>query len=557
LFTRRFRASSIEGTAVSLIAAMAFVPLAARAQIPADTQPDVPTRILDRSRAETPSQTETRTRVLQPAIGLEELWTNNVNLQPSDARRSDFVTTIRPSVLINATGAHSRLVGSVAVPIVLYAHTGNENNQVYPQVDLVGNAELVERLFFIDGAINVSQQFFTPFGARPENLESATDNRYTSQMYRVSPYIKGEASGGIKYELRDDNIWNIPNDAPTSFNGASINTAESYTNQVIGRIGRDPLPLGWQVDYDRSEVRFTDQDPQLMELGRLRLLVQTDPRLQLGVSGGYERNEFPFSEYSGVIYGAGFKWRPSPVASSEGFWEHRFFGSSYGFSLDYRTPLSVWRVDVSRGITTYPQQLAALPVGGDVQRLLNSVFSSRIVDPTERQALIDQIIRDRGLPETLTDSVTLYTQQVTLQEIANATFGLLGARNSIFFTATYLRQEPIAGSGNPLPPDLAGLNNNTQYGANIVWTHQLAPLVSLGGNVAWARTVPNAPIVLASGTENIGTTNLTTVRVYLSRLLSPRTIIYGGARYQVQTSNSAQNEYDEAAVFVGVNYGFR
>src|SRR5213075_21442 len=185
-------------------------------------------------------------------------------------------------------------------------------------------------------------------------------------------------------------------------------------------------------------------------------LDQVDPTLQLQVSGGYERNDFPFSSYSGPTYGVGYNWRPSPVTSSEAFWEHRFFGSSYGFKLDYRTPLSVWTLNASRGITSYPQQLAALPTGGEVATLLNSLFSSRITDPAERQRIVDQVIRDRGLPSTLSGPVTLYTQQITLQESASANVGLLSARNSIFLSVFYVRSEPIAGSGNSLPPLLAG-----------------------------------------------------------------------------------------------------
>jgi uncharacterized protein (PEP-CTERM system associated) len=492
-----------------------------------------------------------------PSIGLEETLTNNVDLEPTSTRRGDLVSQLTPALGISGKSAHASLYGSIALPILLYVKTGAENNRVEPQVNLTGNAELVERFLFIDGSIYVTQQFFSPFGARPDNLGNSTDNRYTSQVYRISPYIKGEASDKINYELRVDNIWNLVNNAPTSFDGVPVNTSNSYTNQVIGKIARDPLPFGWQVDYNRSDVRFTDQsDSQLSELGRLRLQYQPDPVLQVSASAGYEHNDFPFTTFDGAIYGAGYKWRPSAVLSSEGFLEHRYFGSSYGFNLDYRTPLSVWSVNASRGTTSYPQQLATLPAG-DVTTLLNALFSSRVVDPAQRQQLVDQVIRDRGLPGTLSGPVTLYTQQVTLQEAATVTFGLLGARNSIFFSGSYLKSEPIAGSGDPLPPALAGANDNTQYGANIAWNHQLTQLVSVGANLSWSRTVPNAPILLPGEVENLGTTNLTALRVFFSAPVSPNTTLYGGVRYQVQTSNLLLNEYNETAAFAGFRYAFR
>jgi hypothetical protein len=43
-------------------------------------------------------------------------------------------------------------------------------------------------------------------------------------------------------------------------------------------------------------------------------------------------------------------------------YERRFFGASYR-SAEHRTPLSVWSLNASRNITSYPQELASLPAG--------------------------------------------------------------------------------------------------------------------------------------------------------------------------------------------------
>lgn len=479
-----------------------------------------------------------------PSVSLLETLTNNVNLDPSSTRQGDLVSQLTPALSIVEKGTHTSVTGSIAAPIVLYVKTGAENNTVYPQVNLVGNAELVERLLFIDSAINVSQQFYNPFGPQPTNLSSATDNRYTTSIYRISPYIKGEAGNNISYLLRDDNIWN-------SLNGAPVTTNNSYTNQVIGLLRREPVPFGWQLDYNRSAVTFTDQSTQLMELGRVRFLHDPDPAVELGISGGYERNEFPLSSDSGPTYGVSAKWRPNERTALDSYWEHRFFGSSYGVNFDYRTPLSVWGVHVSRNITTYPQQLASLPAGGDISALLNNLFSSRIADPAERQTIVDNLIRDRGLPQSLDAPLNLYSQEVTLLESASASAGFVGARNTIFFSVFYVKSTPISGSGQALPPELANLNtnNNKQTGASAAWTHKLTELVSFTGSINWTRTVANPPFV--------ETTNQGSVRALWTAPLSTRTSVFGGARYQVQTSNIPTNEYHEVAGFVGVNYSFQ
>ena len=126
----------------------------------------------------------------------------------------------------------------------------------------------------------------------------------------------------------------------------------------------------------------------------------------------------------------------------------------------------MWNVRLSRNVTTYPQALASLPAGGDVSALLNQVFLTTIPDPAERQQTIDQFIRDRGLPPTLTSALSLYSQQILLQESQSATVGLLGVRNTVLFTIFNVRSEPIAASGNPLPPTLAAATNNRQTGAS-------------------------------------------------------------------------------------------
>src|SRR4029453_14276915 len=68
---------------------------------------------------------------------------------------------------------------------------GAQNNKVYPEVDLLGNAELLERFFFLEGDVSVTQQFFTPFGGQPVALANATANRYNAESYAAPPHTKG------------------------------------------------------------------------------------------------------------------------------------------------------------------------------------------------------------------------------------------------------------------------------------------------------------------------------------------------------------------------------
>ena len=473
----------------------------------------------------------------EPTLGVEETFTTNADLNSNAQHRSDFVTELRPGFRVQELGAHTSLNGFVALPILLYARTGADNNKVEPNVSLLGNWELVDRLFFVESAIAVTQQYLTPFGARSDSLVNATNNRYTSQVYRVSPYLKGDAGSEYSYELRDNNIFT---------NGNSGVVTGTYTNELIGSFRRDPRPFGWAIEINRADTKFQGQDRQLIELARLRGLYQVDPQVQLSASGGFEHNELLVSNNDNVVYGIGIRWRPTERTNFDASWEHRFFGSSYNVSFDHRTPLSVWSLSASRNITTYPQQLASLPAGIDVAGALNALFLSRVPDATQRQTLINQLITDRGLPSFLSDAVNLYTQQITLQQSLIATAGFLGARNTVFFSAYHQRNEPVTGSGAVLPPLISAFDNNSQSGGSVVWSHSRTPVLTLTGNIDGSRTVSN---------DQSATSKQGSVRATLTQTLSALTSVYAGVRYQAFHSNVSPN-YEEAALFVGMNYRF-
>ena len=478
---------------------------------------------------------------MTPSLTFESTLTDNVNLAPNDQRKADWVNQITPGLRFAEQGAHSRFSGFVSLPILLYART-SENNYVAPTASVTGNAELVQNFLFIDASANVSQQYQTPFGAVPNNLANATNNRYTAQSYTVSPYIRGLLANNIDYEVRDSNIWSAGN------GGVGSTSGDAYDNFFTSHLTRQPTPLGWSLSYDRTALQFKEQPSETLQIARANALYQADSGIELSATVGYENNELQFTTERGVTYGVGGTWHPTDRTNVQAKWEHRFFGASYNVVFDHRTPLSVWSLRASRDITNYPAELAALPGGANVAGFLNSLLLSKVPDPTQRQSLVDQIIRARGLPETLTGPVTLLTRQVTLVEQATATFGILGARNSILFNLYHIRQEPIEGSElTEINGILVSDNNNTQDGIGVVWSHQLAGNMTLATSADFSRSTDNI--------EPHATTRLSTLRTTLSTPLSPYTSVYASARFQDSRSN-AFGSYREMAVIVGASYIF-
>lgn len=481
------------------------------------------------------------------ALSWESTLTDNVDLAPSDRRRADWINQVTPTLRITESGARTRLTGSISLPLLIYART-SENNYVAPLVNLNGTAEAIENFLFVDASANVSQEYRTPFGALPGNLSSATNNRFTSQSYSVAPYIRGVFPNNVSYELRNTSNWT---DADTTGAGG-----RGYTNIIDGHVTREPAPFGWSLEYSRSDTdfgdvnvaEFTNFNSQLIEIARARALYRPDPTLELFASAGYENTRLALSEESGATYGVGVEWRPTDRTRANASWEHRFFGPSYQVQFDHRMPLTAWSIRASRDITNYPAQLATLGAGQSTSALLDSIFSSRVPDAGQRQTLVDQIIRERGLPAFLNSPVALFTQQITLVESESATFGILGARNSIFFTAFRAKNEPVPGSELAAVNELlANLNDNTQVGANVVFTHAFASNLTFGANADWSRATSNQ--------EPFQRTTQYGLRALLSSTLSPFTSIYAGARFLSSRSN-VDEDYREIAGFVGVNYTF-
>jgi uncharacterized protein (PEP-CTERM system associated) len=408
-------------------------------------------------------------------------------------------------------------------------------------VSLFGNADVLERIFFIDGAILVSEQFLNPFGAQPADLSNATQNRYTSANYRVSPYIKGVTADGTRYELRNNNTW-------TNLSGTPIATNDAYYNEWRGTVASPVARVGWSLDYDWNNVKFNNQPPLITEVTRGTLFYQVDPNVRVSVDGGYEDNRYTFTDYRDAIYGVGMQWRPTPRTNLVANWEHRFFGSSYLLSFDHRTPLSAVGATFSRNITSYPQQFLTIPATSNVPLFLDIILASRFPDPAQRQQIVEAIIAERGLPTSISGPVNLYTQQIYLQESGNVTLGLLGARNTVFLVGYYLRSQAISGAGGTLPPELVGLNDNTQKGVTLHWTHHVNQKLFLSATGTLSQTVAIAP--------HVGKTNQGIVSLRATTTLSSTTTAFVGARYQKLNSDLV-NDYTESAVFAGFNYLFK
>jgi uncharacterized protein (PEP-CTERM system associated) len=148
-------------------------------------------------------------------------------------------------------------------------------------VNLLGDLNFFDKVFHIEGAVNVSQQFFTPFGAQPVDLANSTANRYRSTTYRLSPYAQGKFGEGIEYELRNNNIW-------ANLGNSPVETSNSRTTELVASAGTTgDRRIGWNLYYDYADTTFTSQQSSIVtQLGRVSPYYGISPQLRITSSVG-------------------------------------------------------------------------------------------------------------------------------------------------------------------------------------------------------------------------------------------------------------------------------
>ena len=316
---------------------------------------------------------------IEPSVAVQETLTNNVNLTPSSTAQGDLRHPGDAQLTIDEKGPRTSLRRHhlVAGPGV-HAHGRGKQSGLPHQSNLLGTVEGIEKFFYVEGAINVTQQFFNAVrSAAAESRQRNAEPLYDG-ILSGNALHQGITPGNIKYELRNNNIW-------ANLSGAPIATNNSYTDEWKGRVSGPLAPFGWALDYDWTDVKFTDQRPTTTRTGS-RVAALSGRSATTVRSGRRIRGQpdFRSTSYSGAIYGVGLQWNPNERTNVAGNWEHRFFGSSYLFSFDHRTPLSAIIVKASRDTTSYPQQFLSLPATGNVP-LCSISFCSRAF-PIRRSA---------------------------------------------------------------------------------------------------------------------------------------------------------------------------
>jgi uncharacterized protein (PEP-CTERM system associated) len=474
------------------------------------------------------------------AIG-ELLLTNNVSLAPPGQQESDLVLGL--SLPLSVRRATSRtLLAAEYVPIAYLYARNNDANNLQNNLRSFASLEAVDDFFFIDAIANIYPTYVSPFLPRPNTGASITSNRTQQTTLGVSPYIQRQTSKGWSYQVRNDSFWNGYSDSQL---------ADSFANRFSATAESPPTRLNYGLDYtylyttdDSSATAYYQRVARIRPIFRAKRTVNVSARL------GYETNDYETPNNRGAVYGAGIHWTPNARTRLDGFLEHRFFGASYALNLDYRTRRTAWRLRGTRDtVTTIQQPLTQRPATS--VEMFDQAYSAQTNDPTLRERLVREFLQSTGIPPSLTQPYSFYTDQVYVSTQWTGSMVLLGRRNSVELALIWqVNDPPITSAGTGL--STASVQGLLQRGVRLNYSHRVSALtsVSLTGGRLYAKTTDAS----SAPTVDDGKSIQDDVQLAVSHRLGRKTDASLGLRWS--SFDSPSEPYREVSVRAAIGYNF-
>ncbi len=443
---------------------------------------------------------------VRPALQLRSTTTNNVSLVNASNARSDTVVVATPRLDARINTPGLRLDAALAADLVSYLGRSRAD-RFFPNARADATVQLAERLLFVDAGLSADTSTPNPFGLLDQPAQTVF-SRSTTTRERISPYIDREVGPDARMQLRTDHSW-VQNDAGISTLG------DARLSEQSGLYELRPRPLGLRLQGQRQASTFTGNNTSDVTFDNARvslLYAVLAQQLVLIATGGTDHGRFGSNDLRETVRGGGLIWTPTERTRLDLQAEKRFFGTGWNVGFTHRSPFLGISAGLSQQATTYAAQVAALPAGGDLTALFDAMLSTRIPNPAERAAAVQQLIAQRNLPTTLGSALNLYSATAQLQKSANLSLAMLGVRHTVTLRGFYARTEDLV--GRDLPPLIS--SDARQYGLSLGLNRRLQPDTSADFTLGRTRVVGFG--------ANAGTlTNTSSIRLGLSQAYSPRT----------------------------------
>jgi uncharacterized protein (PEP-CTERM system associated) len=331
----------------------------------------------------------------EPYIGASATYTDNVKQSPNNPQDA-LILTETPGFNLRSEGSR-RVQASLQYGLTgVERFGGDQSNDVYHNLNAVGNAELVKDFLFIDGSARISQELISLLGS-PADATTNNSNRTTVGAYSISPYIQQRLGTFAFAQARYTDSGAIfqnnvaPNANSNSFS-ARLNSGTRFTD------------LSWALNYLIRKTQNRNAPDTTFESTSATAGYALTRHFRVFGTIGQDSNDYlSATGTSGSFYSAGFGWAPTRLTSIEASAGERYFGRTYSFSGSHRTRLTRWTLrysedvsDISRLVTNFSDvkganvtcpATATLPPNASLIDLLNAgctidslLFGSSVVN---------------------------------------------------------------------------------------------------------------------------------------------------------------------------------
>ena len=480
---------------------------------------------------------EKRFLSLVPRLTIDGLWTDNIRLQSSAAKTSDFVTTVTPGIRFLADG--DRLKASVDYSLSRLIHAREQSlDRNQNTLNALGAYELAENFAFVDFSGTIAQQTISAFGPRSDNNTAFNANRTEVATYRLSPYVRGQFGDWASYQARYSRVSSRSKSAAAS--DYDMDELSAMLNS-----GSQQRAFSWSLDVNRQSLDYSNGRSFKSDRIRAFLTYPFTPQLSLSLIPGWESNNYASQDKeSRTTIGGRVNWAVSDRTQLSALLEQRFFGRAYSFTFEHRTPRTAWRASASRDASITPNQVGNASLG-PLYDLLFFQFSSIEPDPVRRAQLVQSYLIANGLNGNTNVDLGFLTSAVSLAQRQDLSFTLLGRRDTLTFLLSQSENSRLLQSSGGLD-DLGNSMFVRQRGFSIVYSHRLTPSSTLNVLAGHTRSSGDAASQLRS--------TLKSLNISLSTQLGQHTSATVGVRRAI--SDNTLSSYTETAVRGGVTVQF-
>ncbi|AHK80662.1 hypothetical protein M911_07390 [Ectothiorhodospira haloalkaliphila] len=290
-----------------------------------------------------------------PRVSVSQTYTDNVNLaSSSDDKESESVSQLNTGFSLSRDGGRTDL--SLGYNLQSLAYWGDDSrNTVNHTFSGNSTTELLRETFFVDASASYRERLVD--GRDGFADDTLTDgNRTGVANYRISPFWRQQfgrfAGGEVRY------TWD-----KTDYQDASIGGSGSESNRVQASLNSGPqfTTIGWGLTYSWDQVDFEDGSQTTFESIEGLVRLNLTPQFSVFAAGGEERNDFQrdagTDDPDDSFWRAGATWLPTPRTSLDAFYGERFFGDTYGLTLNHRFRHATWSVAYSETVDTQRGEL--------------------------------------------------------------------------------------------------------------------------------------------------------------------------------------------------------